>query len=546
MRILICHAYFLGGSPEDLYVQNISRALCRLGHQLVVTCQEDDPKYDFATSFLLEQAGGINPHVAWDKDTEYDGSCLMYRPDVGKLLPVYFLESYPEFEAREFTNLSEDDFDEYIKNYRRVFSRLVDQFVPEIILINHALSLPYAMRPVAESAGVPYFVAVHSGEFESTAYEETGYRGFAARGMAGAKGIFADGGTSGEFAAEILDDLDYGWKGRIIDVPPGVDIGKTLESMPPIRETVDLIASSVESRLSRVTIGDFLRLGNKVSVSEDPLAETAFRVDEVSARHPEGLPDRDIEEKLKVITRAERSFFLYAGELDEKGGVQNILPALPFVMEEYPETTVLICGSGKMRGILELMMEALQNGDITELRKLCKFGNKNYNTYGKPFSQVTSFLDQLKSDGLVKMYKQLCSGLKAGQSAVFCGYLYQEEYRDILPYAKGVLVPSLEPPAARSIVLEAMASGVVPIAPHHPALDEILEPVEQEWGDALLLSTGSDAVSSIATACRELLRSTGARIESWGMQARDIVAAKYSWDSVAQRMTAVFEDFKTD
>ncbi|MBN2169304.1 MAG: hypothetical protein JW738_08675 [Actinobacteria bacterium] len=541
MRILICHAYFLEGSRGDQYVQDIARALCRAGHQIVVMCQEDDPKYDFVSTLLLEQAGGINPHVAWDRETDYKGSCMIYRADVGKLLPVYTIDSYPEFEVREYAELTGNEVEDYVNSYRRVISRLVDQFVPEVMLVNHALVLPYAVRPVAEAAGVPYFVTTYSEELDDPVLEEERFRVFAGGGIEGSNGVMVDNQKAEKDILELLGNKAGSWNGEVYSVPPGVDVDPAPSGKVPLEEILSIILKAIESRMSRVTIGNFLQIGKKEEEGGGPQTDTSLRIEEIRGSHPEGLPDADIAEKFSMITERERPFIMYAGELSEDGGAQFILPALPFVVEEQPDTCVLISGSGNLRGILELMLEALGEGNIVALRELCHYGDDNYKEAERPFSPVLSFLDQLENDGLLTMYEQLCKGLVIRDTAVFCGHLYHEEYLEILPYSRGLLVPSLDPESSRTTVLEALGAGVVPVAPRHPALNEILETVEHEWGDSMLLGNRDDIVSRIAKACRLLLKAPYPRVEAWGKQARDITAAKYSWDAVVQRMTKVFE-----
>ncbi|MBN1289574.1 MAG: hypothetical protein JXA49_08065 [Actinobacteria bacterium] len=546
MRILICHAYFLEGSRGDRYVQNIARALCRAGHQLVVMCQEDDPNYDFVSTLLLEQVGGINPHVAWDRQTDYKGSCMIYRADVGKLLPVYAIDSYPEFEVREYAELTGNEIEEYVGNYRRVITRLIDQFVPEVMLVNHALVLPYAVRPVAEAAGVPYFVTTCLEELDDPVFEEERFRVFAAGGFEGSSGAVVDNLNAEKHVFKLLGEKAGSWKGAVHSIPPGVDVDPASFRGTPLEEVLNIILKAIENRMSRVTVVDFMQTGKGEDESENPDTGISLRIEEIRGSHPEGLPDTDIADKFRKIIEKECPFIMYAGELTEAGGAQFIVPALPFIVEEHPEARILICGSGNSRGILELMLEALGEGDIGALRELCRYGNDNCNEPDKPFSPVLSFLDQLKSDGLLTMYEQLCKGLVIRDTAVFSGHLYREEYLEILPYARGLLVPSLDPESSRTTVLEALGAGVIPVAPRHPALDEILETVEHEWGDSMLLGNRDDIVSRIARACRLLLKAPYPRVEAWGRQAKDITAAKYSWDAVVQRMSKVFEGAATD
>ena len=161
MRILICHGYLLRGTGSNTYVQSLARALCRQGYRVLIMCQESDPRLDFVSSFIRENSTGSGPQVVWERETGYPGPCMVYKPDIGGLLPVYVTDSYPGFRVKEFTQLDDVELEWYIDRNERALGRLVEQFVPDAIHANHAVMLPYIVRPVAEKAGVPYFVSIH-------------------------------------------------------------------------------------------------------------------------------------------------------------------------------------------------------------------------------------------------------------------------------------------------------------------------------------------------------------------------------------------------
>ena len=47
MKVLIWHGYLLGGTGSNVYTRALARAWSRLGHEVVVFCQEPHPEeYD--------------------------------------------------------------------------------------------------------------------------------------------------------------------------------------------------------------------------------------------------------------------------------------------------------------------------------------------------------------------------------------------------------------------------------------------------------------------------------------------------------------------
>ena len=68
MRILLWHGYLLGGTGSNVYTRALAREWSRVGHDVVVVCQEPHPeRYDL-------------------------GGAKVFRPNIGGLLPVFVLD----------------------------------------------------------------------------------------------------------------------------------------------------------------------------------------------------------------------------------------------------------------------------------------------------------------------------------------------------------------------------------------------------------------------------------------------------------------------
>jgi len=187
MRILICHGYLLKGTGSNQYVQSLARALCRRGHDIAVMCQDADPRLDFVSAYMEERAAGGETGVAWERETGYPGSCLVYRPYIGGLLPVYVMDEYRGFEAREFTELTDRELDAYVEMNRASLERLMARFAPDVLQVNHAVMLPYIVKPIAGGAGTPYFVSIHGSAIDFTVRRQGRYLEYGAQGLDGAR-----------------------------------------------------------------------------------------------------------------------------------------------------------------------------------------------------------------------------------------------------------------------------------------------------------------------------------------------------------------------
>ena len=88
MKILLWHGYLLGGTGSNVYTRSLARAWSRLGHEVVVFCQDPDPaRYDVGGARVVrraQQAGGEGEEAMLVPVDQ-----LLERPAVALLRPGY-------------------------------------------------------------------------------------------------------------------------------------------------------------------------------------------------------------------------------------------------------------------------------------------------------------------------------------------------------------------------------------------------------------------------------------------------------------------------
>jgi len=543
LRILICHGYLLKGTGSNQYVQSFARSLCRQGHNSIVFCQDDDPRLDFVSSFVMEEPG-IRLRVAWEQEIEYPGSCMVFRPDIGDLLPVYVCDSYPGFHVKEFPDLDERELRDYVERNRASLSRLVKRFSPEAIQVNHTVMLPCIVRPIAEEAGVPYFVTVHGSAIEFAVKKDRRYLDCGAEGLAGAKGIIVLSEHSGDVVREVFGGMVEGLDEKVIVVPPGVDTGFFRPDDRSLSEAVETLLEAVEERTGGVRVGDFVGHAREgpPDGGEEVDDDVEWETTRINALHPDWLPESDISTRLREMAAEGRPFLQFVGKLLETKGIQCVLPALPLIMRDYPRACLVVVGFGELRGILELMLGALDRGDVRVLTRLCEYANARYTLADSAFTPVLTFLDELAGEGSLDEYLRLCRGLDLAGSVIFTGYLAPEEHRHLMPHARAALVPSIAPEAFGLVAIEAMACGVVPVASLHSGLRDALEPAAEAWGreaESLFLGTREKFVFRIAAAARKVMGMPEDALRYRGELMREAVKSRFSWDAVSTRMIQI-------
>ena len=131
MRVLLWHGYLLGGTGSNVYTRSLAKAWSRLGHEVVVFCQEPHPElYDL------------------------DGATVV-RPDLGGgPLPVFVLDRYEDLEARYLQDVSREEREAFVeRNAAAVRAELPADF----LLVNHVL----LGAPVSAAVGTAFAVNAH-------------------------------------------------------------------------------------------------------------------------------------------------------------------------------------------------------------------------------------------------------------------------------------------------------------------------------------------------------------------------------------------------
>jgi glycosyltransferase involved in cell wall biosynthesis len=188
MKVLIWHGYLLGGTGSNVYTRALARAWSRLGHEVVVFCQDPHPE-------------------------EYDlGGATVVRPQLDGPLPVFVLDRYEDLEARYLQDFTTHERNHFV--WRN--AEAVREHVPaDFLLTNHVL----LGAPVGAAVGIPFTVKAHGSELEFSMRGNEGLCVWARESLTGATEVLA----GSEHIRAVLEEV-VGWSERVRVVPPGVDI----------------------------------------------------------------------------------------------------------------------------------------------------------------------------------------------------------------------------------------------------------------------------------------------------------------------------------
>ena len=475
MRILIFHGYLLRGTGSNIYNASLARALVGLGHEVHLLCQDRHAEeLDFV-----------------------DGErCTVYRPDIGRVLPVYVADRYDDFEAKPFPELTDEELERYLDANVAAVAEVAERVRPEVALANHLVMGPVILaRGLAGAA--PYAVKVHGSALEYTVRPHPErFLPYAREGVDGAAGVLVGSRHSAESLWSVVG-RDLAAKTRL--GPPGVDVGA-------FRPSPDAAARfrGLTKRLEGATAAAW---GGEAG------AAAALRSLD---------PERD-----RIVS--------YVGKLIVSKGVDLLVAAWPLVAARVPEARLCLVGFGTYREALERLAAALERGDLAAVREIAARGRELEGGPPGELRYLAAFLESV-DDG----YLEAASA--AAGSIVFTGRLEHDDLPDLLPACEAQVVPSTFPESFGMVAAEAASCGVLPLSAAHSGLAEVTAAlaaaVEPEVRPLLSFTPGPGAVREIADKLVAWLELDPARRGRAGAALAETARLRYSWESVAEGVIA--------
>lgn len=514
MRVLIFHGYLLGGTGSNVYNARLAEALRGLGHEVHLLCQdrhpEDQPFVDAVGSW---EGGSLSVRELGRSRPEGHGSCTVYRPEIGGLLPLYVADRYEGTEARPFSQCSEEEIAHYLQANVEAVEEVASLLRPEAALANHLVMGPVILaRGLSEE--VPYAVKIHGSALEYTVKPEPErFLPFAREGLARARGVLVGSHHTAASLWETMGDAELPKRTRL--GPPGVDV-KRFAPREPAAAAAGIHALS--ARLSEPVQAVEVREASAFTRDGQAAATAIARLD----------PERDI-------------LVAFVGKLIVSKGVDLLAAAWPLVLERVPRARLVIVGFGAYREGLESLMEALRSGDLEQARALALAGRslEDESAAAHPLGHLLAFLQSVEGQSRER-YVEASAAL--ADRVVFTGRLEHEELADLLPACEALVVPSTFPEAFGMVAAEAAACGVLPVSAAHSGLLEVSEAlaraVPEQAAECLSFAVDDLAVKALARClidwlelAPELRADTRAGLVS-------AVRERWSWDRVARGVIA--------
>jgi glycosyltransferase involved in cell wall biosynthesis len=511
MRIIMTHGYMLSGTGSNIYVQSLCRALVGEGHVVHLLCQEQDPlAYDFVGKSAKVDARGIED--LGEQETIYPGLCIVYRPEIGDLLPVYVYDDYPGWRVKTFLDLKQEELDDYLRRNVEALKTVLGASGAEAVITNHSVPGPLIARRALEGNDLPYVSIVHGSCLQYVSRKSESYMGLTREGLEGARAILALSSHSAGTIAEDFPDL----ADRTRSLPGGVDTELFHPDALDLGVLDRLEGGPGRGRAQRTSLRDALKKSAHAG-------ELAGALRAVAASYDARSHDRDAGERLRSFLDREGPMVVYVGKLIHSKGVHSLISAFSRVRKETG-ARLLVIGFGTFREGLEALDRSLSAGDETTVERLAEMGKL---LEGGPAGPLEHFelTDELLSDA---------QGME--DDVLFVGPLYHGDLTKLLPAADAAAVPSIFPETFGLVAAEFAASGVVPFVSDHSGLREAGEIVGR--GLPFDLRVGMDGFEeNFAKAltdylklseeerrrCEEVVRQNCVEHLSWGTLAEKLV-----------------------
>ena len=555
MHIAIVHGYMLEGTGSNLYVQNMCREFCRLGHQVSLFSQADNrEKFDFIARAVDFTPDNQEMDVLFQRETGYPGQCTAYRPNLGGLLPVYVFDHYQGYRVKEFTELSVSELEDYIERNKTAMGTCFGQSGPDLFLTNHLIMQPvYTARLCQQLGKVQNFLTVHGSCLNFSVRKSPLLTEYARSAFPWTDRIIF---VSNYSRQEFLDYFEYdpAVAQKAVVIPAGValDKFKPLDSNERKTDRINLLLTNLEDTKKTKGRTREEKLKFRQTVAKVTEQEELQQLVQLDNNTENWEVDTDTAEKLAAIDWQQSPVILYYGKYLWTKGAQLLLAAAPLVLRKEPDTFFILVGFGSFRGYLEALVASLDSGRRDLFYELIT-QPQDYNSAVDPFSAhyFAGLMEKLRDQNFAESYFGAARDQLA-QRVIFTGYIGHDGLKDLIPCSDITVVTSIFPESFGMVSVEALASGVIPLLTDHSGFSEVNRDCVIEFKevfDTLGLSPlllNEQLTLNLANNMLVLLkyykRMTPQERQQIRTRAHRLASTKYSWNSVASSYLQLSEE----
>lgn len=532
MKIAMLHGYLLHGTGSNIYVQNVTKELVKLEHEVHLFCQECHPE---CYSFIKRAIRIEDSHTSEYYYREGEIGATLINP-VLELLPVYVMDKYPDVrQVKLFVELSQKELEDYTNRNLSAYTMFFEQLNYDIVHSNHLIMMPYFACLLQQKYQIPYIITPHGSSLVYTIQKDPRYESFAIEGLQNASCVVTGNSNFHDRILRFFERILPGLQDKMRIVSLGVD---TNLFTPIFIEKRKSVLASLRKQLSQSSGGktrknesEFL---NKISaaMNKDSIHEILRTVPSYSQKKP----DESIAYKLKGINLLTDRLLVFSGRLIVGKGIHVFLSSIIPLLSHYPDLKVLIVGAGPMREWSEWFIHAGSVGNLEMLKTLIKWGITHFNGKKHLWEPLNQFI--VSQEAL-----NFQSHRFNPSRVIFTGFLEHAYLAPLLALAEWACFPSLVPESFGLVLVEAASCGVIPIASYFSGFKEILDQFKGFLPSSVfpLLTLPIHGVEVIQQLIEKLskLIENKPQISSY---LRKVAVQKYSWESTAVELDRLYSE----
>ncbi|CAN5594502.1 hypothetical protein BH23BAC4_BH23BAC4_00980 [soil metagenome] len=537
----IVHGYGLSGSGSNLWTRAVLRALCRLGRDVHVVCQEGRPeKFEFVTRAISYDDAG-RPTELFVRETDYPGSCTVHRPDLA-VLPVYVAPRTTSTYIRPIPDLDDAAIRDYVDRNARVLQHVARHHGVSSFHVNHVVLMSAALQQTHREAGIPYAVLPHGSAIEYVVRRDERMMRAAGSALADAGRVLALNGEMEGRMEEVFGEVP-GLLEKMERLPVGVDTEQFDSAAPEERESrLERLLAFIEDEPRGRTPAQQTSLADRLSpdLDDDALLATLRE----GAVYTSSAPDAELEPLLRAPGWRHAPIVTYVGRLIAAKGADLAVAAFPLILRDVPDARLIIAGTGALREALEALTWALAHGHADLARRIARVAARlEDDSHGKSLEHLQAFFARLDREDGWDEYLTAARGMADPNRVTFTGFVDHGPLSQLYSIADVGLFPSVVKEASPLVVPECAASGTLPIGTNHAGMGDSLRTLGASLPEEArrLLEARFDpehTVHDLAANAVEALKNRG----RWTESLRTAALERYDWRTIAQRLAGILDE----
>ncbi|MEX2202979.1 MAG: glycosyltransferase [Actinomycetota bacterium] len=496
MRIALWHGWLLEGSGSNVATARIAEVLRASGHDVLLVCQEAHPeRYPWIDASGTVDADGLSELVPNAAEAA-PGRCVLLRPRIGRLLPVFVVDEYEGFGVKSFVDLTDAELGEYLHRNVEALRAAVTWHRSDLVIAGHAVPGPVVAKRALGPR--PYVAKVHGSDLEYAIRPDSRYRALASEGLRAARAVVGASADVLNRCIELVPGIEH----LVRIVPPGVSANfrprPRAEALLATAETLDRDPETANGR--PVTLD--------AEVNRALELRDAKALDELATAYDQQAPDPGAADILRSLAPLEGPLIGYIGKLIPQKGVSTMLAAAAASSTAPP---VLVVGFGSQREWLHALVRALRSGDREALAWLREAG-------GMPLDLDLPPRPDLR--------------------VAFTGRLDHRYAPGALAALDVLVVPSILDEAFGMVGIEGAAAGALPLVARHSALAEVVGAFEAAVGRPGLFSfePGPRAARNLVERVDDLVSLPSEERDELRERVAAFAAREWSWNRTASHL----------